>query len=45
MCLCMNARAGLVGRTDVVFLGTSNRTFSNFDIVFALEQDFLIPQL
>ena len=45
MCLCMNARAGLIGRPDVVFLWTSNRTFSNFEIVFALEQDFLIPQL
>ena len=42
----MNAKAGLMGGHDVVFfLGTSNRTFSNFEIIFALEQDFLIPQL
>ena len=41
----MSARAALIGEPDVVFLGTSNRTCSNFVIVFALERDFLIPQL
>ena len=41
----MNATAGLIGVPVAVFLGTSNCTFSNFEISFALEQDFLIPQL